>query len=256
MNKRGQVTIFVILGIVILAIIGFLLYQKGVFTKQETTGETNEQFVNAQIEPIKSHIKDCVGLIAMKGIKLIAMQGGYFDPVYYKEVGIYNISYGCYQGANLLPTLAMVEDEFDQYMADDETQKELDECIDSFRNFEKLGLNVNEKGELGVDINILFDKVTLDINYPLEISKGDYVKPISGIYSELPVGLGKAHKVAADIINVECTNGEFDIDDYIYKNEPLCMIEVGHFDEDAYPWYLKTIPSGKEEELDFHFFVQ
>ncbi|MBS3149869.1 hypothetical protein J4455_04230 [Candidatus Woesearchaeota archaeon] len=258
MLKRGQVTIFIILGLIIVIIIGFVYFQRT--NKVDTTEDTesNERFVTSQIEPVKKLVVDCVDKESLKGLRLIGKQGGYYKPIKYKLVGDYKIAYGCYinngERINNLPLLKSISKEFDDYMNSDSTQNEISKCIDEFKFFEESGIKVSD-GNLIVTSDIKYNKVAININYPLTISKGDYSANVDSMFSEIFIGLGKLHKVASDIINEECTGNSFDVDKYIRDNEPLATIGMQYSLGDTFV-YLSSITEAKEEPIDFHFVIQ
>ena len=258
MKERGQVTIFIILGIIIVIIIGLVYFLRIRGEEENVIDESDERFVSSQIEPIKTLVSECVKTESLKGLRLIGKQGGYYKPIKYEVVGDYNIAYGCYirngERINNLPLLEDVSKEFDDYMNSDTTKEEIDKCIDNFKFFEDKGLDINV-GSMIVKSNIQFNKVGIIIQYPMTISKGQYSSNVDRMVSDIFIGLGKLHKVASDIINDECTGINFDIDNYIKNNEPLSTIGMQYYTGKTFV-YLSSITEGKEEPLDFHFVLE
>jgi len=75
MNKKAQVTIFIILGIVILITIGFLLYiGLGKVRLEKTTA------IPQQIRPINSFVENCIEGVGLEVLYSIGQQGGYYKP--------------------------------------------------------------------------------------------------------------------------------------------------------------------------------
>lgn len=258
MLKRGQVTIFIILGLVILIIIGFVFFQRINRTDTISDTQSDERFVTSQIEPVKKLVVDCVNKESLKGLRLIGKQGGYYKPAKFEIVGDYKVAYGCFinngERINNLPLLSSVSREFDEYINSDSTQNEIAKCIDDFKFFGESGLIVAD-GTLVVSANIEYNKVGINMNYPLTISKGDYSANVDRMFGEIYVGLGKLHKVASDIINDECTGTKFNTDSYIRDNEPLSTIGMQYYNGNTFV-YLSSITEGKEEPIDFHFVLQ
>lgn len=258
MSKRGQVALFIILGIVVILVIGIIYFQRGTLIREVGTTESNERFVSSQLEPIKTYVQNCVNDNALEGIILIGKQGGYYDPVKYESLGSFNVSYACYKinenYVNILPLISEMNNELKQYMSSSKAKKDLDKCIDDFKFFRNQGLDV-KSGILSFDTNILEDKVTISINYPLEVSRGDYTATLRNMFTEIPVGLGKAHKIAVQIANKECNNEEFDYDS-LGLNEHLVTSSVQGYNNNNIV-YLKTIPTTtKEISIDFNFIIQ
>jgi hypothetical protein len=272
MQKRGQVTIFIILGIVILSIVGFLVFQSDLFYKEELSDEEAEHFVDVQLEPIKTSIENCVSANLVKAIHFVSIQGGYFDPVYYETFGGYNVSYACWKSnnvrVNLLPLLTFVGDEILQYMESNEN--ELESCItEAFDSFEDLNLDLTyDFDDLELSSPVINDNIRQDVNFPISVKrKGyDFVANIDELVVNLESNLKGVYDVAVDVVNAECSGTGFAIDDYFYEanqahdiisltieNTP---IEEGEFNE-YQPWYL--VSTKMEEDgtpLKFHFCIE
>jgi hypothetical protein len=261
MQKRGQVTIFIILGIVILSIVGFLVFQSDLLYDRELSDEEAEHFVDVQLEPIKTSIENCVSANLVKAIHFVSIQGGYFDPVYYETFGGYNVSYACKEGVNYLPTFVFIKNEILQFMESDIS--ELDNCIetafDSFNELDlKLSYSINDLvlGEVS-GTNIF----TQTINFPIEVKKKgyDFVANIDELVISVNSNLKDVYDVAVDIANAKCVTGEFVIDDYIWENSQALDIFSAYVTngEDQYgyfPWYLTSYENEEDgSSLKFHF---
>lgn len=259
MKKRGQVALFIILGIIIVVVIGFIYFNRGLIIKTATSTESNEKFVSARLEPIKTHVQNCVQKSALKGLVILGKQGGHFKPYKHEELSGFNVSYSCYKAnqeiVNQLPLISDMNNEFNSYMKNAKTLEEINDCIDDFKKFKEEGLNVNEKDKLTVTGNILENNVRVDIKYSLEVKKGDYTATLNSMFTEVPVGLGKAYRIAVDISNKECNGNEFDYDG-LGLGEPIVTSSVQGYDGKKII-YLKTIPTFKDEiPIDFNFIIE
>ena len=259
MDKRGQVTIFIILGIVLLVVVILLFFARDLFISGKTSPEDDSRFLSSQIEPVKAYVQDCANIVSLKGIRLIAIQGGYFKPYKYQSLGIYNISYACFRSngvyVNILPLLSDLNLEFSNYINDPSTQKEFDTCINNFKPFTDKKLNVKENAKAKISSNIDFDKVGISVFYPLTLTKGQISSEIDRISFDIPIGLGKVHRVASDIVNAQCSGKQFDIDSYGLENFGLATISPQYYGTNTF-WYLSTITKEKELPLDFHFVIE
>ncbi len=259
MNKRGQVTIFIILGIVLLVVVVLLFFARDLFISGRTSPQDDSRFLSSQIEPVKAYVQDCANIISLKGIRLIAIQGGYFKPYKYQTLGAYNVSYACFRNngvyVNILPLLSDLNLEFSNYINDPSTQKEFDSCINNFKPFTDKKLKVKENAKAKISSDIGYERVGVLVFYPLTLSKGDVSSSIDRISFDIPIGLGKAHRVASDIVNLQCSGKEFDIDSYSVENFGLATISPQYYTGNTF-WYLSTITKEKELPLDFHFVIQ
>ncbi|MFC1733401.1 hypothetical protein ACFL6I_24135 [candidate division KSB1 bacterium] len=69
--KRGQITLFIIIGVVILSALGLFLYLRGQVAEEE-------EFVPADIAPIKVFVDKCLEETAKDAILVVSLQGGYY----------------------------------------------------------------------------------------------------------------------------------------------------------------------------------
>jgi len=70
-NKQGQVTVFIILAILIVAVIGLFFVFKGDIIKQE---------VPAELQGVYDYYLSCIELEAIDGGAILGQQGGYIEP--------------------------------------------------------------------------------------------------------------------------------------------------------------------------------
>jgi len=74
-EKRGQLTIFVILGIVIVvSIIGYYVYQNGASDRY-----FSEAAVGEGVSEIEDYMVDCLTYVAESSLLDIMIQGGYYE---------------------------------------------------------------------------------------------------------------------------------------------------------------------------------
>ena len=247
MSKRGQVTVFIILGIVVVAAIGFFLYIGGVFTKEEMTGEEIERFVASQVEPVKKVVEDCVKKTLVDGILFVSIQGGYFDPVYYESFGGYDVSYACKDGINRLPLLSFIAGEIVQYQ--NTNIDEIHSCIGiGFERFEDVGLDLKYDFDDLVLMNpiIVTEKITQEVIFPFTIKRSSYTSSVEKVIFDIRSNLAGVYSVAVDVVNGKCSDLGFDRADYIWDHAQAldvipALISNGANQYGYYPWYLTSI---------------
>ena len=248
---------FIILGIVLLAVIFAVFYFLG--DKIIKQSETEISLDESGIEPIRNLVKDCVEKEVIKGTELIGKQGGYYDPVKFYTIGEYDLSYDCYFNSNgnyvnNLPTLFKISREIEEYLGSDEAVSSVDECIDDFDDFKGQGFDINDGSrEISVDVNN--EVIIVDVDYPITISKSNSTLEIEGVKFDILSGLGTAYYVAVDVVNDECSGVDFDLDNYIIEHNPLAYIERQRSENRLY-YYLTSIPQGVEDSFRFHFIIE
>src|SRR3989344_3975401 len=80
MQKRGQVTVFIIVGILILAVAGSYFYLRNeVFEADTPVTEATT------LDSVQLYVEGCLDKVANEGLKLIGQQGGYYK---FQEIGV------------------------------------------------------------------------------------------------------------------------------------------------------------------------
>src|SRR3989344_5255805 len=143
-GKRGQVTVFIILGIIIVAVIGityFIISERAKQIKQEN------KFDESKLQPLKEYIESCIESEGEKALNIIGKQGGDIDPGLYQYYFDNKISYLCYTDSftacfNRRPNLIQhMENELKNYM-----EKNLISCV-NLDEIKKAGFNVQSGNE-------------------------------------------------------------------------------------------------------------
>ncbi len=208
-GKRGQVTIFIIIGIIIVsAIVLFFLFKSGV--KIPGIG------VGKEINP-PSFLESCMEDKIKEAVNLISFQGGYIENplnIYFKfeeENSPVNISYLCYNQADYFPCvnqepmlLKHLKEEIYNYISDD-----VRNCFDSLTlSLDKQGYTVDSKYR-GFEINLEEKKIIINIDAEITLTKsGETTKQenfeiiILSRFYDLAI-------VVQEIINKEATTCEF-----------------------------------------------
>ncbi|MDP3919179.1 MAG: hypothetical protein Q8Q35_04745 [Nanoarchaeota archaeon] len=248
MGKRGQATIFIILGIVLVLIVA--LYFVGVKTNIIPPLLTPSD-ASTELNEIEEHIEDCLTDVGSEYVTLIGQQGGYLSPGE-DTYRLYNdtfVSYLCWNREGVEPcnnrmlTLNKMDEELTEVISD-----ALETCI----NVYDISNDVTVEGdwELNVDINL--KTVVLDLNYPVTVDKGSDDFASEDEFSvSLDMPLGQLYEVSQDIVNQHASVGVFD--QLIYMLSKLGMYTIY-----KYKPYPDTIYQVKlrEDGYVFQFAIQ
>jgi len=83
--KKGQITIFIIIGLVLLLIFGTYLYLSG---KQEQArleaAKPKLVSLPSKLQPIRDAMEQCIHTLALEGIKRLGETGGYLDDSFFR----------------------------------------------------------------------------------------------------------------------------------------------------------------------------
>ena len=174
--NRGQITIFIILGIVI--VIGIVVY---FFMIQNNISAV----VDPAVEPLYDHIQDCLKETTVRAINHVSIVGGFSQPSLESGIAIYYD-----RGKNYFPQKESLEEDINEVI--DGT---LDFCMD----FSQFSDYVVEKGRITVDSEIVMDSVIVDINYPLVITQGTSHYQFEHFQATIPSRMDLFYNVIAEI---------------------------------------------------------
>src|SRR3989344_3752537 len=188
-KKRAQVTIFIILAIAIIT--GILIF---FFAKQETA---KKQEIPPEIQPIYSFIEECIKQTGKEAVYSISEHGGYYFSL---EIPYYYID-----GKTYIPTKEEIGNEIANGI-----DFELPFCTNNFTNFPDYNI---KEGEIETNVNILDNSVLINVNYPIEITKGEKTSQLSQFEEiEIPIRLGIIYNAANEITQNQLTNQKYEID--------------------------------------------
>jgi len=204
--KRGQITIFVIIGIVIVVGIIMIVYFMGKAKVDSPSSLTPKFFVD-------KCVRDSVG----KSVEKMLLNGGEASP---SQVILYNGSewnylcyqVGFYQGCyNLHPMLEMqIEKEIEE-----DTSEEVQGCFNSMReDFENRGFNV-DGGATTYSIDILPGNVKINLVKNVDISKGGASQNIVDFSTKISSPIYDLVQVSRDIVNSESEYCNFEYNGYM-----------------------------------------
>lgn len=205
-GKRGQLTIFIIIAIVIVAI-GIFIYM--VYPKIKTTIGVEEKNPPAFIQTcIEDEIKNT--------LEKISLQGGSVEPEFYTLYANEKVEYLCYTNEYYLHCVVQqpllkphIEKEIKENI-----ENEADECFDSLKqSFEKRGYEVSLRKGI-INVELLPKRVVSTFNYSLTISKTN-TERYDSFSVILNNNLYELVAIANSIIESETTYGDADVTIYM-----------------------------------------
>jgi len=185
MDKRGQITIFIIIAVIIIAIVAvFFVFREDLIDKNQNSLE---------IAPIANFVQECIDTTFEDSLYQIAQQGGYSRYSYLEKTNDEGITYYLIEGKNYLPSKSLVEDEIEEYF-----ERKVFLCINQFSNFQDYTI---EEGVLESSVNIEEDEIKLKAEYPLTITKGESTTKIEDFESKIQIKLEPIYNSVADFIS-------------------------------------------------------
>lgn len=159
-NKKGQVTVFIVLGLAILIIL-IVLFARG-----------NLETIFVTKTPLQE-VEDCAKSSVKEGIDILRLQGGSIDPENHYLYEGNKIEYICYTDENFKSCVVqkpILKNSVEEDLADYAKPK-IQDCLNSVKeSLEDKGYDVTMK-EPEIDIELVPDNVLVDMDIDLTISK-------------------------------------------------------------------------------------
>lgn len=200
--ERGQVTLFIILAILVVA--GIVMY----FLLRDTMVED----IPEDMRPVYDYYLSCLEDTSRQGVSLLGEQGGYIEPPTFEPGSAYSpfsnqldfmgqgVPYWMYvSGNNLLKEQIPTQGDMEKQLSDYVTER-VSDC--DFRDFEARGYDVYiGNGSVRASIDKL--DVNLDISAPLTIYSGSRFITLSSHEVSFDSKLGKFYDLAVKVYNYE-----------------------------------------------------
>ena len=173
MKKRGQITLFVIMAILIVGVIVVVFMFKDKLFKMDSS------VVSPELNPVALEVERCFNKSLGEAARIAGMQGGYIMlPGDSLKTELFNIPYGSLNGINTLPKKNRIEKEISSYVElfvpacfNDELFKEYDILFGKSESQVSI-LNKKVEGSLKMPFYLRKEEksVSLDKGYKLSIN--------------------------------------------------------------------------------------
>jgi hypothetical protein len=214
--KRAQVTLFVILGLIIVLAVGSAVY----YVTTQVTAPTKEATV------IDEYVSSCLQTIGTQGIVLLGQGGGYInltrtgkfeikedatlsDAV---QLGAMQVPYWWYEDSSHgctrcsittknMPSLDSMKEELNLYIAE-----HLNDCLADFSALQNQGYAVSAISNPIVETEYTVDGVLIELQYPLTIVKEGVTSNVKDWEATIDVPLEQMYTDAVEIATMEIRN--------------------------------------------------
>ncbi len=257
MGKKAQITVFIIVGIIVLVGVGLYLGLRSE-TVRERLGvgvELTLEEVPVEFSAVKPFVEGCIREVAEEGLRVMGERGGFVDPsgAGYKagteptEGGAVEMSPGsdyvvpywyymaspnnCQGGCAFMkvPEEALrlkkntetpsIQEQLELYI-----NNNLDVCLADFKILKDKGFSVNKLGRPAAEVRIRDEEVSIRVNYPLEFSKVS-TRKISDFIVRHNINLNKIYDLAKELVDLQA--------EYRYLERDLLNLLVGFSGVDA-----------------------
>ncbi|MDD5133700.1 MAG: hypothetical protein PHD81_00960 [Candidatus Nanoarchaeia archaeon] len=248
MDKRGQVTIFIILGFVILILIILILSLRDV-----GYGISPQKYLDNKINIIQDDVKSCVESYAKTALINMGNQGGSINPGKYVLYEGRKVQYLCsaipgsVQCLNLMPSNKNIEKELDNFL-----NTNVPDCIDINKFKEQYSfpeIKIEKSFQAVSSINKT--NVVIKVSYPITLVKGTTQVSLSDITETIDIPLGQLLDTTYDIIDSEARTGTFFNLQYMLANRG----EVEIYKDTPYPDKVYVL-NARDSDYKFYFAIE
>ena len=199
LNKHAQVTIFIILGILLVASALTLYITKDyLFTSAWDRNLAKSFQVPQELQGFHEYLLSCISDEARKGAELLGQQGGFIFPVQDQEQALFlskslHLPYWFYQASNKvsfeqIPLKQTMEQELERYL-----NLQIPLCLEAYNSLEEYQFT---PAQVQSTVEILDQEIRLTITYPLVVSLKDLEFTFPPFYQSLDVPLGTLYDQA------------------------------------------------------------
>lgn len=233
MNKKAQLTLFIIVGIIILLGVGLSIYISSV-KKIETIGpETIVEEVPVQFQPLRDFIGSCLIKTSEDALDKIGKTGGYTDlrkrgiisnqlePTesnafrFFPEDENSEIVYWHYfkssnecknncKCSSEMPYLRKedgspsIEEEIERYI-----DSNIESCLGNFESFKNQGYIIDKKDDAKTTATIAENNIPILLKYPIKAKRGESEADIEDFFVRIPLDFYKIYELASEITEKE-----------------------------------------------------
>ncbi len=230
--KKGQITVFIIIGLIILLIIGTVLY----LTRKEITrpfegARPRVAEIPQEVQPLRDLVDSCIRRLATDGLRKIGDNGGYIDTsqlsynifqptegeaVQFSPGAGPNIAYwwhmssknkcgpGACEFSSERPGLyrgdggTNIEAQLDTYIT-----KGLSDCLGNFQEFKQRGCDVQELSEPKVTTNIAQEDIFFTGKYSLRAVCAEQSYEMEDYYVNIDLNMREIYELATELANFQ-----------------------------------------------------
>jgi len=266
-RKRGQITVYLIIGLIALISVSVFLYTRSVKYEAPISFKPTIDQIPTEAQPIRDFVSTCLRTVAEDGLVVIGDRGGYLDlehmqtnynPVMATEGGAVVFS----PGSDLLvpywwhmdspnscadtkgggcsfktnwPNLyraqggTNIEEQLDEYV-----NENLEECLVDFVDFSEFGFTVTPTGDVDTKTVVTQETVAFQVNYPITAQKAGVTYTVNEYFVEVPLKLKEMYEIAHSLVALQAEHAYLD-----YYVKSLVSLFAG-VDENAFPPFRAT----------------
>lgn len=231
--KKGQVTLFIIIGLIVLITVAGIFFLKKISTEAKLGIALEQDSAEGEAAVVQAFVSKCLEDTAKESVVLLGQQGGYINlsrtdihnqqfaladdttdstssdavsfgplhiPYWWYEDSVHGCT-RCSITTKNIPTINIMEEQINAYV----TEK-IGICLNNFEQMEAMGFTIFAAEKPSVTSAIADKNVYVQLIYPLTISKEASASKLENWYVELNVPLENIYNAANEIVAMEIRN--------------------------------------------------
>lgn len=249
---KGQITVFIIIGILIVLFVGLFIY----LYEAEVGIEPIE--VPADFKPIYEYTSSCLYSLGKEAVTIAGSQGGYiyFPPKIEKNpssylaldpYGLAKIPYWVYHGDDRIPKEEILEQEISRFIMEN-----LNSCLQDYAPFQNQ-YEISELAPLNVETEMANKDVVITMVHPMRFQGAKTIEYTDPYITVLPVQLKKVYDTGVGMMLAENDQGFLEnLTLKLMVGDP--KIPFGGMDLDCSPkkWYLDDVKQEISEVIYYN----
>jgi hypothetical protein len=187
MGRRGQITIFIIIGIIAVILISTIFY----FIVNNGTSTIINENEQDDLSPIKKHITSCLSDELTKTIVLLGKQGA-INPNTYLAAKDVKISYYYFKGEKFLPSINDIKQEIEKKL-----KTTTRNCLDDFKSNKFL---IEPTYEIDTNIEFTNNSINANLIFPINIYYEGQTIKLSEFNTKLNIDFNQIYELIKKII--------------------------------------------------------
>jgi hypothetical protein len=226
LRKRGQVTVFIIVAILLVAVVLFAYIY--VFPNWES------------IRPQKPSFERCVEKEILPQIEKLSLSAGIVRPTFTSMYLDENYTFVCYTDEDYQPCVVQypfLKNSFEQALADS-MKPIIQNCYDeSLEELTSQGYEVTA-GRIKTNLEINPDGVRIEVEAPTYVSRGDTATSSNSIDIDVPSQIYTILMIANSILQFESSYGDSDVAGFMFYYPDLTVQKIRR--DDSIKLYIIT----------------
>lgn len=244
-KKRGQISVFFIIGAVLILIVVLGYFSIVYFAEKPVVAKAN---LPADLDGIEPYVQTCLTFYSEVAIREIALNGGVLrnipSTIYYGSQFNFHNQYLLGMGFVSYP----ITRELMEYELKNRIVGEMINC--DLAALEQTGFDVQVNGNITADAAIGSEKITISLDFPITVTKGNQQRVFSDFYYESTTKLGMLYDLSMMIIKETLVKGFFDEDEWMRRHNGIIIKKHQPYPDTVYSLVIDEENQGSGSIMD------